>query len=113
MPEMNNDRIPHQVGRIETFPKIVMMHSQEDELKTKTKEIYIHLFSKLHELYSSAQIFAMAYQAAMDFENYWIELKTRVNINFEDEIKKYAGAEAVKELKKMTKEKENAKRRGR
>lgn len=97
----------------ETYPKIVLMHATEDELKIKTKEIYIHLYAKLHEVYSTSQIFAMAYQAAVDFENYWIELKTRVNVNFEADIKKYAGEDAVKELKKMTRDKENAKRKSR
>jgi hypothetical protein len=96
-----------------TYPKIVLMHSTEDEMKIKTKEIYIHLYAKLHELYSTSQIFAMAYQASVDFESYWIELKTRVNINFESDIRKYAGEDAVKALKKMTKEKENLKRKTR
>ena len=101
------------VSQTEHYPKIVLMHSSEDEMKIKTKEIYINLYSKLHEVYSTAQIFAMAYQSAVDFESYWTELKTRVNISFEDDIKKYAGPEALKELKKMTKEKESIKRKPR
>ena len=117
MPEKPLNQTPLPAGQAsrqpEHYPKIVLMHSTEDDMKIKTKEIYSDLYSKLHDIYSTSQLFAMAYQSAVDFESYWTELKTRVNISFEDDIKKYAGPEALKELKKMTKEKESIKRKPR
>lgn len=93
------------------FPKIVVMHSGEDEIKNKVRDLYIDLYVKLHEIYKSDQIFALAYQAIIDYENYWIELKTRVNVNFEEDIKKFGGQEAIDALKNLDKEKNSSRRK--
>jgi hypothetical protein len=83
------------------YPKIVVMPAGQDVFKDKVRENYLALYVKLHELYSTEKIFAMAWQAAVDFEKYWKELNTHVNVNFEEDIEKYAGPEALKEIKAL------------
>lgn len=94
------------------YPRIVVMNNKEDVFKNRVIDLYNQLYLKDHDRYTTEQIFALAYQATLDFENYWTEISTHVNINFEDEIKKYGGPEALEAVKKLSKEKE-AKRRTR
>lgn len=104
---------PNSFVKSETYPKIVVMHGNEDEFRKQLWDVYAPLYVKLHDVYTTEHIFSLAHKAATDFEGYLTELKTHVNVNFEEEIRKHVGEEAVKELKRIQKEKEQAKRRNR
>ena len=113
---MSEDKGPKQTipvghyNKTQQFPKIVMMHSGEDVLTAKVRDLYNSLYIKYHEVYKSDQIFALAYQATVDFEKNWKELKAHVNVNFEKELKENGGEAAIELFKKLDKDSSRRKR---
>jgi hypothetical protein len=90
----------NQTGRedMEKFPRIVKVEGAVDEMKEMVKEFYLALYLKEHERYDTQKIFALALTAAEEFQKNYKELNTRVNINFEEQLKEHVSDEAVEEV---------------
>ena len=88
---------PEDKGK-EQFPKIVKIEGGVDPFREMVKEFYLAIFLKNHEIYTPEKIFALALNAAQEFDKCYKELHTRINVNFEKEVADVVGPDVAKKI---------------